>query len=208
MAEWNYGDAYLRFPVEMDKPIDCGNGSTLMAHDIMDNLPKFMLRADIIFTDSPWNLGNMKSFYTKAGRETPSMDFFAFYTRLFQLIGDVKPRECYLEIGKEYLDEYIRNMRRIYKYVTFYNSSYYHKPTNFCYIVQGTNKRINRHWDNIDEEDIIDEIGKLDYDVLGDFCMGRGLVACAAKRNGKSFVGTELNPKRLAVCLERLSKIE
>lgn len=41
---------------------------------------------------------------------------------------------------------------------------------------------------------------------LGDFCMGRGLVALAAAKNGRKFFGTELNPKRLAVCVERLEK--
>ena len=34
--------------------------------------------------------------------------------------------------------------------------------------------------------------------------MGRGLVGVNAYKNGKRFVGTELNHKRLAVLLERI----
>ena len=60
----------------------------------------------------------------------------------------------------------------------------------------------------MDEEDIISAVAENEEGCIGDLCMGRGLVACAAARNGKPFVGTELNPKRLAVCLERLSKME
>ena len=60
---------------------------------------------------------------------------------------------------------------------------------------------------DIDEEDIIKAVAGNEDGIIGDLCMGRGLVACAAAVNKKKFVGTELNPKRLAVCLERLDKI-
>lgn len=99
-------------------------------------------------------------------------------------------------------------MRKIYKYVTLYNSTYYHKRENICYIVQGSKKRKNWHYDWMDEEDIISNVAKNEeYEYIGDFCMGRGLVAVSAAKNGRKFVGTELNPKRLAVCVERLHKI-
>lgn len=59
----------------------------------------------------------------------------------------------------------------------------------------------------MDEEDIISAVAENEDGVIGDLCMGTGLVAAAAAKNGKGFVGTELNPKRPAVCLERLEKI-
>ena len=62
------------------------------------------------------------------------------------------------------------------------------------------------HLDNIDEEDIIKWVGENEtYSVIGDLCMGRGLVALAAYKSKKRFVGTELNHKRLSVTLERLT---
>lgn len=208
MADWTYGNAIERFPVEEGKEIHTAGG-ILMAHDIFNPLPDFMRQADVIFTDSPWNLGNMKSFYTKAEKDFPDIgQFEPFYLRLFECIAEIRPRVCYLEIGKEFLGEFLTEMKKQYKYVTFYNSSYYHKKENFCYIVQGSQKRKNWHYDGMDEEDIISAVAENEEGTIGDLCMGRGLVACAAARNGKPFVGTELNPKRLAVALERLDKLK
>ena len=203
--EWNYGDAYKRYPVESGKEIHV-SGGILMAHDIFNPLPEFMKQSDVIFTDSPWNQGNIRSFYTKA--ELPfESTFEAFYHRLFECIAEINPMVCYLEVGKEFLGEYMVEMKKLYKYVTVYNSMYYHKKENFCYIVQGSQKRKNWHYDGMDEEDIISAVAENEDGVFGDLCMGTGLVAQAAARNGKKFVGTELNPKRLAVCLERLAKL-
>ena len=208
MSNWDYGDAYKRFPVKQDKTIALSDGSFLMARDITEGIPEFMKKADVIFTDSPWNMGNLRSFYTKAEREMPLDSFIKFYDVLFESIGDIRPRVCYLEIGKEYLGDCLNRMGKIYDKVTFYNSTYYHKKENLCYVVQGSDKKKNWKYDGIDEEDIISQIAQNEeYDVLGDFCMGRGLVALAAAKNKKRFVGTEMNPKRLAVCLERLSEL-
>ncbi len=204
MAEWNYGDAYKRYPVTPGEEIHV-SGGILMAHDIFNPLPDFMKKADVIFTDSPWNLGNMRSFYTKADQMPPDIAGFTdFYRRLFECIAQIRPKECYLEIGKEFLGEYLTEMKKLYKNVTFYNSTYYHRQENLCYVVQGGSRKVNRHYDGMDEEDIISAVARDTEGVLGDLCMGRGLVAVAAVKNGRSFVGTELNPKRLAVCLERL----
>lgn len=208
MADWNYGDAYLRHPVDPGREIHVAGG-ILMVHDIFDPLPAHMLKADVIFTDSPWNIGNMRSFYTKADIPAPDIDGFErFYKRLFECIAQIRPRACYLEIGKEFLGEYMVEMKKMYKAVTVYNSTYYHKRTNLCYVVQGTSKRINHRFDGMDEEDIISEVARIEDGVIGDLCMGRGLVAVAAAKNGKPFVGTELNPKRLAVCIERLEELK
>ena len=205
--EWNYGDAYKRFPIDYGKEVHV-KGGILKVHDIFDPLPEFMKSAEVIFTDSPWNLGNMKSFYTKADINFPDIEFFfQFYKRLFECIKEINPRVCYLEIGKEFLGEYLIEMKNLYKHVTFYNSTYYHKMNNLCYVVQGSNKRKKWHYDGMDEEDIIEAITKNESGIIGDLCMGRGLVAVNAAKNQKEFVGTELNPKRLSVCLERLSNI-
>lgn len=202
-SEWNYGDAYLRHPCDAGTVI-FEDGSRLRAHDIFRPLPEFMREADLIFTDSPWNTGNMKSFYTKANEVPPEDRFEAFVARLFRCIFYIHPKTTYLEIGKEYLADYIMEMRKIYKYVTFYNSSYYHRRSNHCYIVRGSDKAARPKLDDIDEEDVISQVIASEGTVIGDLCMGRGLVAMAALSAGKRFVGTELNPKRLSVAVERL----
>lgn len=205
MPDWEYGKAYERFPCR-GGTVCLEDGSRLRVHDIFDPLPAFMRRADLIFTDSPWNTGNLRSFYTKAEQLT-DRDFPAFMARLFDCIREIRPKVCYLEIGKEYLADYIMEMRKIYRYVTFYNSGYYHRKGAYCYIVRGSDRAKKPRLDGMDEEDAINWIcANEDYTCAGDLCMGRGLVGLAAASAGKPFVGTELNHKRLSVLLERLGR--
>ena len=61
----------------------------------------------------------------------------------------------------------------------------------------------------MDEEKIIEFICKnIEYNCIGDICMGRGLVGLNSYLNNKNFVGIELNHKRLSVLLENISKIK
>lgn len=205
--EWNYGNAYKRHPI--DKGIAVFEDSSMLkCHDIFNPLPQFMRQADLIFVDSPWNKGNLRFFYTKANVEPPETDYNAFYKRLFESIKEINPKTAYCEIGKEYLADFIIELRKLYKYVTFYNSTYYHKKTNLCYVVRGSGKKKKLPLDGMDEEDIIQWICANEYyTCIADFCMGRGLVAVNAAKNGKRFVGTEMNHKRLSVAIERLCAI-
>ena len=204
-SKWDYGGACLRHPIALGQNAVFEDGSVVGVHDIFDPLPNFMKKADLIFVDPPWNLGNLNSFYTKADRNDYQSDFDRFYKRLFQCIADIMPRTCYVEVGKEYLAEFMLETKKLFPAVTFYNSSYYHKKNNICYVIRGAQKRKKLDYDYMDEEDIIAAICEQEsYRCIGDLCMGRGLVGVNARKNGHRFVGTELNYKRLAVLLERL----
>jgi DNA modification methylase len=207
MSRWDYGGAYLRHPITENQVAVFDDGSKLKVHNIFDPLPEFMKEADLIFVDPPWNLGNLNTFYTKAGRTDYQNSFEVFYKRLFECIGEIRPTVCYVEVGKEYLADFIFEMRKLFKYVTFYNSTYYHRKQSICYVIRGSAKRKKLPLDYMDEEDIIAWVCEHeDYECIGDLCMGQGLVGIHAHKNGKRFVGTELNPKRLSVLLEKLSK--
>lgn len=206
MTKWNYGDAYIRHPIGDTELAVFDDGSTVKVHDIFNPLPEFMHSADLVFVDPPWNLGNLNSFYTKADSIDHQKSFERFYKRLFECIAEISPKACYIEVGKEYLAEFIQEMKKLYSYVTFYNSTYYHKNQNLCYVIRGASKREKLPLDNMDEEDIIEWVCEHeDYACIGDLCMGRGLVGVHAHKNGKRFVGTELNHKRLSVLLEKLA---
>jgi hypothetical protein len=207
VPKWNYGDAYLRHPIGEGQIAVFDNGSMVKVHNIFDPLPDFMREADLIFVDPPWNLGNLNTFYTKADRTDYQTDFKRFYKRLFECIATIGPKTCYVEVGKEYLAEFILEMKRLYPSVTFYNSTYYHKKDNLCYVIRGASKRKKLSLDGMDEEEIIAWICENEeYACIGDLCMGRGLVGINAHKAGKRFVGTELNHKRLSVLLENLAK--
>ena len=205
MADWNYGDAYLKYPIP-EAGYEFDDGSIVKVHDIFNPLPKFMKDADLLFIDPPWNLGNINTFYTKAEKEERVESYKSFYLRLFECIKEIHPVTCYVEVGKEYLAEFIIEMKQIFNYVNFYNSTYYHKKDRLCYVIRGSRKFKKPKLDGIDEEDIIELIcTNEEYKCIGDLCMGRGLVGLNSYKNGKRFVGTELNHKRLSVLIERIA---
>lgn len=203
--EWNYDDAYKRHPIEEGEKAVWENGSTVMINNIFDEVPSEFREADIVFVDPPWNTGNLNSFYTKADRTDYPNGYDTFMPRVLHYIDTINPKIVYLEIGKEFLAEYIVELKKRYKYVTFYNSSYYHNKQNKCYVIRASRKAKKPALDYMDEEDIINWIThNEEYECICDFCIGRGLVAMGAADAGKRFVGGELNHKRLSVLLERV----
>lgn len=206
MSKWNYGDAYVTNPIQPGELAVWENGSKVAVNNLFDPLPEFLKEADVMFVDPPWNLGNLNTFYTKADRRDYQSSYGLFYHRLFDVIREIKPKVCYIEIGKEYLADFILEMRKIYKCVTFYNSSYYHNKNNKCYVIRGSQKAKGKpDLDYMDEEDIIKWVCENEsYDCIGDVCMGQGLVGRYAAAAGRKFVGGELNPKRLSVLLKKV----
>ena len=207
MNKWDYGEAYKRYPCETGT-ITFQNGSKLKVHDIFEPLPDFMKEADLVFTDPPWNMGNLSTFYTKADMEHPEKTYEEFYKRLFECIQEIHPNTCYVEVGKENIARFILEMEALFPYVTFYNSTYYRRKENICYVVRGSSMRTKPKLDYIDEKNIIEWVCQNEeYDCIADLCMGRGLVAEYAFRAGKRFVGTELNHKRLSVCIDKITQL-
>jgi hypothetical protein len=201
---WDYGGAYLRH--DMEGEIRLPNGSTVAVCDWTLRLPEFMKQADTLFIDPPWNAGNVRSFYTKADLDSPRVDFLAYTEKLWERIDQIAPRFLFLEMGKEFLAHYLSQAVQRYKYVTFYNSTYYGKRENKCYVIHATDDFKRRRYAELEDMDEADIIAWLcrnhDYGCIGDLCMGRGLVGRHAYLAGRKFVGTELNKKRLAVLVD------
>ena len=63
--KFEYGKAYEKYPVE---DFAFPDGSRLKVHNIFDQTPEFMKSADLLFVDPPWNVGNLRCFYTKNGQ--------------------------------------------------------------------------------------------------------------------------------------------
>lgn len=202
--KWKYDGSIEKYPIKPGEIWE-KDGNRVALNDIFDGLPSFMKEADLVFIDPPWNLGNVNSFVTKAGRDDYKEDFMPFYKKVFQRLAEINPPTAYIEVGKEYLAEFMLEAKKLYKYVTCYNSTYYHKKENICYVIRASRKAKKPKLDGMDEEDIIKWICENEsYSCIGDFVMGRGLVGFYAYKAGKKFVGCELNPNRLAVLLNRI----
>jgi len=205
---WQYGGAHKKY--DMQGIIDLPHDSKVQVCDWLLEMPDFMREADTIFVDPPWNVGNVNTFYTKADKEYPAVDFMQFTAKLWERIDQIAPKYLFIEMGKEYLGDYLQACKARYKYVTFYNATYYKKKENKCYVIHATdNSKVRRYkeLEDLDEERIIEWLCKHhQYNCIGDLCMGTGLVGRYAFLNGKRFVGTELNKKRLALLLDFINQ--
>lgn len=196
----------------MEGIIELPNNSKVQVCDWTVELPEFMKEADTIFIDPPWNIGNVNTFYYKADQKHLEINFIHFSQILLDRIKEIAPAMLFIEMGKEYLGWYLERCKERYKYVTFYNSTYYKKKQNKCYVIHATNiarQRRFKELEDLDEHDIIKWICKnVEYQCIGDLCMGTGLVGRYAYLNGKKFVGTELNKKRLALLVDFIGQQE
>lgn len=204
--KFKYGNLCDKY--NMDGDIKVGTG-ILRVHDIFNPLPEFMTQADVLFSDPPCSKANINSFYSKAEKEERYDSYEPFYNRFFEVVDEIKPRVLFIEVFKSNRDKFLEQVQKRYSNVRVFDSMYYNKPSNKCWIIQASNEPLQKlsFWDSlIDEEKVIAEIcSNSEYSCIGDPCMGKGLVAFYANRAGKPFVGTELNKYRLAVAVERVS---
>ena len=207
MADWNYGGFAEKY--DMKGEIHIGTG-IVKVHDIFNPLPAFMRKADVIFSDPPYNKSALSSYYTKAGLAEKPDSFEAFFYRFIECIDIISPKTVILEVGLAQAEMYINELAHQYVYLHTVNSWYYGNKSQKCKILCFSNSLFPKcitDMPEMDEEKVIEYICKnLEYYCIGDLCMGKGLVGYYSNKYGKHFVGTELNPKRLAVCCERVTK--
>jgi len=202
--DFRYGDAWEQYPIQPGEVWGLDNGSRVAVHDIFKPLPGFMQAADLLFVDPPWNQGNLTAFYTKA-KMTDYRSFVEFAAVLFERLAAIGARTCYIEIGNQYVDGWSERLAQLYPVLQRWPVVYYRKhPTN---IIRGGQALVAADFTGMDEARVIAKVAQIeDYQVMGDLCMGQGLVGLAAHTAGKPFVGTELNQRRLAVLLQKLAK--
>lgn len=205
MSKWEYGGVYKKY--DMNGLIRAGTG-LVMVHNIFDPLPSFMKQADCIFCDPPCSRANINSFYTKADRTDHQTSYEPFAVRFFECIDEIAPNTVFLEVFAANYDFFLAECKKRFEYVKVYSVTYYHKSECNCWIIQASNvSNATYPFNGMDEQEVIEYIcEKTPYHCIGDLCMGRGLVGFYANKNGRYFVGTELNKKRLAVLLERIAK--
>lgn len=206
-TKWTYGDSWERYPIEEGQRWQAGTGAVAV-HNLFTPLPAFVKKADALFIDPPWNLGNINSFYTKARRTDYLYEYSTFVTRLFACIVQIAPQVCYLEMGDQFATDYKMRLNTVagFRCVECWPVTYYKKHP--CWILRGgATPYAGTDLTGMDEATCIEMIAREEqYECIGDLCMGRGLVGLAAFKAGRAFVGTELNKRRLAVLLATIAK--
>lgn len=197
------------------KTFNLPNSSIVAVHDIFNELPVFMKRATTLFIDPPYNQGLLSNFSHRPNVELSEANnvlFPQFAARLMDCVKQIDPDTLFLELGKEHLGWFLEECHKSFTYVTFYNSTYYKKQENKCYIIHATQifkTRRYKQLEDMDEADVIKWITENHpFEVIGDLCMGTGLIGRRAYDNHKPFVGTELNPDRLQELIDYIQKKE
>lgn len=202
MKTFDYRGFYKKY--DMNGEIHIGTG-IVKVHDIFDELPIFMKGADCLFVDPPCSEGNMKSFYTKSGKEKRN-NINLFNGRLFELIDEINPKHLFIETFAANNETIFNRLSERY-IVKEFPSYYYGNKKNNCFIFYATVEENEFELPYLDEEKIIEFICQnLDFETIGDLCMGKGLVGFYANKHNKKFAGTELNEKRLACLIEHINQ--
>ena len=194
------------YPINEGEVYQLGNGSKIAIADITKGIPDFVKEADCIFIDPAGNKGVLKSYYTKADLECPYESFDDFCQVISRRIMEINPDRLFVECFKTNYKSLVALVEGLYPCVKIYESTYYHKADCKAWIIQGTRQPEDYGFDNMDEEDVIYQISeKVPFTCIGDFFMGRGLVAESAFKAGKKFVGSDMNRNRLAVAIHRVA---
>lgn len=212
---WKYGDAGDKWKVK-DGDIWVAGDNVLVCGDI-EKIPAQRLferfgTPDLTYVDPPWNKGNLKSFFTKAGLRDADVDFHKFIRRLITIVKQTRG-PVYIEMGRQ-------NIHSLASAITVsggevlntWDVTYYRKhPSKLARAIWGEfpyNEGINLS--GLDDDDTpYEAIAKEPLRtgaIVFDACTGRGLTCRAAYSNKKKFMGIELHPRRLAVAIDWLAE--
>lgn len=205
--KWKYGDSWEKYPIEPGQVWEEEKtGSIFMVHDIMKGAPDIGIPPGMVYCDPPWNLGNANSFITKNNSKNYINKFSQFYEQLFSAIWWYNPTVCYLETGKQHVNDFQSEMKKIFPSVQTWEITYYKKNT--CFLIRGAASPTTADYTGKDDgETPLLAIKNENLNCVTDFCAGRGLTAISAFKQGKQFVATELNKRRLAVAIDKITQL-
>lgn len=216
MRGYKYNGAIDRINVQEGVRYRIDDKGVMFTHDMFDPIPQEFFHADTVFIDPPWNLINVKTFYTKANKVYTEGGFDVFMGRIFHILRELTTKGqlevALVEMGKQYVNVFAEGIRQIFGNVRVYESKYYNKYP--CFIIQGW-KHAGAFVDIPDERK--DELKMIDdyirirnqsgkHTIL-DFCNGRGATSRTAYKYGMPFICTEFNINRFAVAVEDLMKM-
>ena len=217
---WNYGDAGDRWQVAFGDVWSCGP-HILACGDLAEGDANVLVdgfgKPDFAYVDPPWNKGNARAFRTKAHASTPEIetgpvDFKGFLDALVDALSRVK-FDCFVEMGHAQLPLLKDRIEQAGGDVGIvWDTVYYRRhPSHLvhCWWNSATFMPVVDFTGMDDEKTpfaALNSVAKHGKTVF-DPCIGRGLTAMAAESLDLRVIGLELNPRRLAVAIDRLATL-
>jgi len=231
---WRYGDAGDKYPVEPGQvwvvdapPLDTVHTSRFLCADLEHDgktINDFLLGYGshgmpfirCSYTDLPYNQGLAQGFRTKAGLKNKA-DFEALTEKVIDYASLHVAGCSFFEVGREHADR-IANL-------CYENDAEDVKTWGITYHKTAPAALIGASWQDdkwgrcITEEspEGMDDMHTPSWAIschtnegeyVLDLCMGRGLTATSARKLDRHVVGVELHPRRLAVTLDKVSKLD
>ena len=220
-SRWDYGDAGDKYPLQKGEVWRVGNHwLTVLDHaDAGEPSRRYLgflaargVKPDAVFVDPPWDRGNARAFRTKAFGESEAVDFDGLITSVLAAVSASGVRVFTVEMGVRNADAVCAAIASAFPgFAVDTVGGLYYKKKPCVYIVAGDESRmVNACATQImslnDTEAPMAFALACGCPVLYHPCMGRGLMATTAQKIGISSVGSELNPRRLAVTVDLLVK--
>ncbi len=221
-GRWLYGDAWEAYPCERGELWACGGGLFAVADLALDDHEKVLStaaslgwRVTATYTDPPWDKGISKGFRTKTFGKAVS-ESVDFVNDLMPSFVRVARGVCVYEMGIQHVDDLVRRIQVVHgKSAQVHPITYDRKhPCRAVSFSVGSTPTVDlsalRGYDDLDTVPIFCDVvqrhagGNL---CVWDPCTGLGTTPVNVLRAGHSFVGAELNPRRMAATLKEVSKV-
>lgn len=228
---WKYGDAGDRIPVPLrsiwrvgPRPDGSGPTHTLacgnLEHDQHTALLNYVDQTPrMVYADPPWNSGNVRHFYTKAGMDRGKVDFTEFLEALLLPLVERGIPDIYLEGGVAQQALCLDVFRSFGLTASgVWTITYYQKKPCLLYHLRPASADPTDNPDHglagdtatgMDDDDTpawAISRSSNPGDVVMDTCIGRGLTATTCTDLDRVCIGTELNPRRLAYTIDDLNQ--
>lgn len=218
--DWKYGDAGDRIPVTLGTLwaagphlFACGDLTNPDHYTALLNPARTAIQIPLVYVDPPWNQGLMTGFRTKAQAPVSDLTFTEFIYTLLEPLSTLDPLPTILMEGSavpkamEAVSEAVASIPGLGVH-HIWTITYYGDKPGLLYQLSGA-IRPGANFHDMDDA-LTPAIAIEHYTEPGNFvldpCIGRGLTALAAQSLSRRCIGMELNPRRLAVTLDRLHK--
>ena len=209
-----YGDAGDRIPVKTGDrwrigkhEFVCGDWETQITEYPFPENP------DLIYVDPPWGQGNARSFQTKNGT-TRKIDYWDSFLPALMEQFRAGRGPIFMEQGYNWFPQTVSDME-INGFLLLRNWKITYYGKNPCILMQFSSMEYpsdvieGLDLAGMDDRDTPTEVMKFmpKNTIVFDPCTGQGATPVAAEKAGCIARGIELNPRRLAVTLDKLQRI-
>jgi hypothetical protein len=200
MASWDYGAEGRAYRVLPGTSWMCGRHlfTCVSAFEVTT-----LGAITLVYSDPPWNQGNVNSFRTKAGLGRAEHTWLDLYSHARALAG-VAP--CFLEGGVRQAPEVQAMLagRVPFRHVIRqWPITYYRRQRAVLHYTGPDPGALDPS--GLDDDDTpVYVLARFPAGTVGDPCAGRGLTSRAAEAAGWASVNTELHPARVSAALARL----